>query len=86
MLAGKRGMIFILDLKKGLFTGEMMHLRDIERTFGENSLRILGSWVPTDDDDNPDKVAGYKKIYKFFATDDAAEREKLRQELLLVVE
>lgn len=28
-------------IKRGQFTGEMMHLRDIERTYGKGALRIL---------------------------------------------
>jgi len=26
--------------KKGFFTGEMMHLRDVEKTFGKGALRV----------------------------------------------
>jgi len=30
--------------KKSLFTGKMMHLRDVERVFGKNSLRLLSKF------------------------------------------
>ena len=78
---GERGRDIYTRFEKGLFTGEMMHLRDVEKVFGKHSLRILGSWAPTDFDDDPDGAERYRKIYSFFATEDTAEREKLRQEL-----
>ncbi len=36
-------------IKRGQFTGEMMHLRDIERTYGKGSLRILDALDVTSD-------------------------------------
>ncbi|EKE11047.1 MAG: hypothetical protein ACD_15C00150G0002 [uncultured bacterium] len=78
----EKGKDIYARFEKGLFTGEMMHLRDVEKVFGKHSLRILGSWDSTDKGGDPDKVDRYRKIYKFFATDDEGEREKLRQELL----
>lgn len=34
-------------IERGLFTGEMMHLRDIEKAYGENALRILSYYRTT---------------------------------------
>ena len=40
--------------KKGVFTGEMMHLRDVERVFGKGTLRILAH-LGTSKDGEPQK-------------------------------
>lgn len=34
------------SFKKGQFTGEMMHLRDIEKVYGSGSLRVLATMNP----------------------------------------
>ncbi len=63
-------------IKLGLFTGGMTHLRNIEKTFGKNSLKILAMfshWVP-----NETK----KKIVAYFETNDLSERQKIADELL----
>ncbi len=48
--------------KKGMFTGEMMHLRDIEKTYGEGALKKIAS-------------LGYKKetdkeVFDYFSVDE----------------
>ena len=67
--------------KKNQFTGEMMHLRDIEKIFGKGSLRIiaaLGSGTKN--------LTEYKtdpKIFRYFETDDKNERDKIAKEVLI---
>lgn len=57
-------------------------LRDIERIFGPQSLRVLDRIEPY-----VGKERGVnKKIHSYFETDDAKERDKLRKEILLVPE
>jgi len=48
-------------MKEGCFTGEMMHLREIERVLGKDSLKIL-SRLGYSDEEN-------KKVYDFFKLD-----------------
>ena len=71
--------------KKGLFTGEMMHLRDVEKAFGKGSLRIIACWDSVKDNDDFSKKEVYKKIYTYFTTKDETERDNLRKELLVIV-
>jgi len=47
-------------LEEGMFTGEMMHLREIEKTFGNNSLRILAYY-----DIYEDKIID-RLVYDYF--------------------
>jgi hypothetical protein len=63
-------------IKRGQFTGEMMHLRDIEKTFGPGSLRVLASM--------PTVVRKYhKKLFKtYFETDDEKVKKKIAKEIL----
>jgi len=62
--------------KKGQFTGEMMHLRDIEKVFGKGSLRVLAAMGPDAGD------GANKKFLKYFETDDKKERDKISAEIL----
>lgn len=64
--------------KRGYFGGEMMHLRDIERTFGKGSLAVLDKLPITILFD----LKLYEKIEHYFLTRDEKERQALRQELL----
>ena len=62
--------------KAGQFTGNMMHLRDIENAFGKNSLRVLGSMVAV-------VRKEWKSSYMiYFTTDDESKREKIGREIL----
>lgn len=65
--------------KKGYFTGEMMHLRDIERVFGNGSVRFLAaiSSFVKDADAEVDK-----EVFTFFETDDEQVREQIAQKVL----
>ena len=72
--------------KKGEFTGEMMHLRDIEKTFGKGSLRVLAamdSGTKNIDSDTDEKLSAYfktedEKSKDAIAKDILIERERLR--------
>jgi len=68
--------------KKGLFSGEMMHLRDIEKAFGKDSLRILAYWDPTADVSGVSEKDIYEKIYEFFTTADEKKRNEIREVLI----
>lgn len=64
--------------KNGLFTGEAMHLRDIERTFGKDSLHLLSMFNFEDEV----TMKNYNKILECFKTDDDKKREEIINELL----
>lgn len=65
---------------KGLFTGEMMHLREVNRVWGENGLKILAIMGEA-----AEKKVGIEKIHQFFSTTVPAEFEPLGQEILALV-
>jgi hypothetical protein len=54
--------------KRGLFTGEMMHLRDIERAFGNESLRVLAALGISKDNEENEQLAILVRDY--FETND----------------
>jgi hypothetical protein len=62
--------------KKGQFTGEMMHLRDIEKVFGKGSLRVLAAMGPDSGD------GSNKRILSYFETDDKKERSKIATKII----
>lgn len=66
---------------KGMFTGEMMHLRDIEKVYGENALEILSLLgkgdVPKDEAETIDK-----KVTEYFHETDENKRKVIGEELL----
>ncbi len=66
--------------KKGLFTGEMMHLREVERVFGKDALKIIGMGAIAPD--KPFDWDTFKKIKKYFKVDDETERQKMNEEIL----
>lgn len=68
--------------KKGLFTGEMMHLREVERTFGKGSLRMLAA-LESGTKKDLEEGEDYRKILEYFKTDDEKEREKIADEILI---
>lgn len=62
--------------KLGEFTGNMMHLRDVEKAYGAGSLRILAN-MPAE--------AKYKNLtyyYEYFATNNKNARSKIEKYLL----
>lgn len=70
--------------KKGLFTGEMMHLRDIERTFGKGSLRVISAlYSGTRDIKIGIDRENYDKMMDYVKTDDEEKRDRIAQEILI---
>jgi hypothetical protein len=67
--------------KRGLFTGEMMHLREMERTFGKGSLRVLAAVECGTKEGIPDEEA-HKKALDYFQIDNEEERDKIANEIL----
>jgi hypothetical protein len=65
---------------RGEFTGEMMHLRDVERTFGKGSLRMLAAMESST---KGDEITADENILEYFETDDEASRDKLAKEVLI---
>jgi len=69
-------------IKRGMFTGEMMHLRDIEKIFGPGSLRFLSamSSYGSTNEINTEKI--YQKIYLFFTEENQIKKNALAKEIL----
>ncbi|MFA6428702.1 MAG: hypothetical protein WCW02_04165 [Candidatus Buchananbacteria bacterium] len=66
-------------LVKNYFTGEVMFLREVEKTFGKGSLRILaamGSAEKVNSEEN------YKKQSEFFSNINEERRQELAKEIL----
>jgi hypothetical protein len=59
--------------KRGEFTGEMMHLRDVETAFGAHSLEILAMM---------ESRKFNKRILKYFSTKDLIERERIGKKII----
>ena len=68
--------------KRGLFSGEMMHLRDVEKVYGKSSLRILSYFEPNIEKNDNESISFKEKIYEFFETDDDNRRGELRNEII----
>lgn len=67
--------------KKGLFTGEMAHLRDIEKTFGDGALRVVAALGSSTGLGSSTKKTD-EKIFKYFMTDSEELRDKIGREVL----
>ena len=67
--------------RKGYFTGEMMHLRDVDKVFGKGALRVLAA-LKCGVNDLPDEEI-IRKVYRYFKTDDEKEREAIAGEILI---
>ena len=68
------------QFKRGKFTGEMMHLRNIERTFGEGSLRVLAALDYKQVRPKPETVILLVKEY--FMSTDTLRRKEIAKTLL----
>jgi len=66
--------------KKGLFTGEMMHLREVEKTFGKEALKIFAALGSGTKNLSKDEVN--EKVARYFETGDSEERQKLAKTIL----
>ena len=67
--------------KKGEFTGEMMHMRDVEKTFGKGALRVLAALGSGTKNARRSKLI--EEMKEYFQTDDEAVRERLAKEILI---
>jgi hypothetical protein len=70
----------IKKFERGAFTGDMMHLRDVEQIYGPGSLRVLAAT-------HSDVRVVYSaemvdKVFRYFETDDEREREKIVTDIL----
>ena len=70
-----------MRFKKGEFTGEMMHLREVERTFGKGALRVLAALGSGTRNMKRSKLIEQTESY--FKTDDVAAQEKIAKEILI---
>lgn len=68
-------------IKKGLFTGHMMHLRDIDRAFGKGSLKLLSLYgsSPSGDSEKDRKID--ELIFRYFTSADDSERPDLYNQI-----
>lgn len=67
--------------KRGQFTGEMMHLKDIDKVFGKGSLRVLAA-LDSGTKNLPEEEI-YEKILRYFRTDDEKEKDNLAKKVLI---
>ncbi len=67
--------------KKGEFTGKMMHMRDVERTFGKGALRVLAALGSGTKHMRYPKMI--EKMKGYFQSDDEAEKERIAKEILI---
>jgi len=65
--------------KRGLITGEMLHLRDVEETYGGGSLRVLAALDALSGDVLPELI---DKVDEYFTTDDIEKRKSIAHEIL----
>lgn len=66
---------------KGMFTGEMMHLRDVEKVYGENAIEVL-SLLGKKDVSRDEMEAIDKKVRGYFYETDKEKRKAIAEELL----
>jgi len=71
-----------MKFKRGLFSGEMMYLRDVERVYGKDSLRILSYLNSSVEKDDSKGIYFKEKIYEFFETDNEERRKELHDEIM----
>lgn len=69
--------------EKGVFTNEIMHLRQIEKIFGKGALRILASMHSDNlDKDIFERSAENRKILEYFTTNSKIKKKYLAQRVL----
>lgn len=69
------------DFKRGLFTGEISHLRKVEKIFGKKSLRVLAALGCPTKNRLPREIIT-NLVLKYFKTNDAKEREIIAKKVL----
>lgn len=68
--------------KKGFFTGEMMHLREVENFFGPGSLRVLSAMSSDGNTKNVDNRDLFAKFEQFFQAENQEQRDKIANQIL----
>lgn len=79
---GKDSKEIWIKIKKGMITGEMMHLRDIEKVFGPGSLRFLSAMSSNG---SIKKIEGEKlsdNFKNFFMEEDEEKRNAIAKHIL----
>lgn len=83
--------VFWEEIKKGLFTGRLSHLKKIEECFGKGSLRVMGAMdcgvKVARRGTQPIKALLFRertnnKILEYFNTTDEVSRSRIAQEIL----
>lgn len=69
-------------LERGYFTGEMMHLRIIEKIYGKASLRVLDAMIASPKNDN--EIYTNNKILAYFESDSPETRKFLQEQIVSV--
>jgi plasmid maintenance system antidote protein VapI len=67
------------EFARGLFTGEMMHLREVELFFGKGALRVLGALG--DPELTPFSKKVIQQVKRYFEIDDKNERKRIAAQL-----
>ncbi|MFA5937038.1 MAG: hypothetical protein WC822_04125 [Candidatus Paceibacterota bacterium] len=71
-----------IKFKRGLFTGEMMYLRDVDNVFGTGSLRVLSAMLSEGSTKNIDSEQLIYLFDKFFKEEDKEIRNNLARKIL----
>ncbi|MBD3282184.1 MAG: hypothetical protein GF387_01080 [Candidatus Portnoybacteria bacterium] len=67
--------------KKSLFTGNLMHLRKIEKTFGKNSLKLLSKFY-SKEKSRGERQEEHFDVLNYFRFDNPEEKEKILKKYL----
>lgn len=70
------------NFKRGEFTGEMMHLRDVEEVFGKGSLRVLGA-LGSATKNSIKAGEAIAMIRRYFETDNSEDQERIARKVLI---
>lgn len=66
--------------KRGEFGGEMMHLREVEKTFGKGALRVLAAMGSGT---KGDELKAIENVLAFFNAESEASRDKIAKKVLI---
>jgi len=70
------------DFKRGEFTGKILHLKDVEKTFGPGALRVLGALNSKRTAQRMFQSTEIKRISDFFKAESQEERDLLAAKIL----
>lgn len=74
----------LASYERSYFTGNMLHMREIEKTFGRHSLRVLAELGrnPSSSQDRMEESEKNGKILRYFDAEDKQERALIASEIL----